>query len=127
MRFMVIVFAIALGQLCAAGSSDRIRQLEDKFVSPCCWRESLATHGSPEAQRMRVQVAERIEQGWTDQQIVDSFVARLGERILREPTGMKQRWLYMLPSLALLGGLIALLQFLRLSLKRARRAEMEAI
>lgn len=113
-----IALLLIYGQLCASEKADRIRQLENKFVPPCCWRDSLATHRSPEAQRMRAKVAELIEQGLTDQEVVELFTDRFGERILREPSGVRGRWLYILPPVTVLAGLLLLLRFLRLSLKR---------
>jgi len=71
----------------------RFSQIEGRFVSPCCWRENLAVHDSQVAEQLRALVAQKVESGQTESQIVDYMVARFGERILREPRGARFRFL----------------------------------
>jgi cytochrome c-type biogenesis protein CcmH len=77
-------------------------QIEARFVAPCCWRENLAVHNSPIAAEMRTEIAGRVASGQTESQIVDYYVARYGERILREPRGARCQILTITP-IAILG------------------------
>jgi cytochrome c-type biogenesis protein CcmH/NrfF len=83
-----------------------IQQIQARFVSPCCWRENLAVHDSPIAEEMRAEVARLAESGQSESQIVDYYVALYGERILREPRGVRFQLLTITPIAALgIGGL----------------------
>src|ERR1700724_3351319 len=73
------------------------RQIEARFVAPCCWHEHLAVHNSPAADEMRAEIAALIASGRTETEIVDHYVARYGERILREPRGQGWLWLTLTP------------------------------
>jgi cytochrome c-type biogenesis protein CcmH len=90
----------------------RIRQIEAHFVSPCCWRENLAVHDSQVAEQLRALITQMVESGRTESQIVDYMVARFGERILREPTGARFRFLTITPIVALGIGFFWVIRFL---------------
>jgi cytochrome c-type biogenesis protein CcmH/NrfF len=68
-------------------SPETIRGIESRFMAPCCWHENLAVHNSPVAAEMRAEVAALALNGASEEQIVDRFVSRYGERILAEPRG----------------------------------------
>lgn len=101
--------ALVLAGVCGAEAA---RSIEDRFVAPCCWRGSVAEHQSPAAQAMRVEIGALIRAGRGEEEIVRIFVARYGERILREPRGLRQFWLTVTPLAALSLGLAWLLRFL---------------
>lgn len=126
---MLLKFILVTGLLaCAAiAETDRALRLEEKFVAPCCWRESIARHSSPEAERMRAKVVELVNEGKTDEEIVNFFVSRFGIRILREPPGQKAVWLYILPVAVLVAGLFMLLRFVRKSLEKQRPIELQRV
>ena len=90
----------------------RIRQIEARFVSPCCWRENLAMHDSQVAEQLRALITQMVESGRTEPQIVDYMVARFGERILREPTGTRFRFLTITPIVALGIGFLLVIRYL---------------
>lgn len=73
------------------------RRIEERFLSPCCWRESLALHRSPDADAMRAEVRQLLEAGKSEDEIVALYVSRYGQRILREPQGRPAIWLQTLP------------------------------
>lgn len=85
----------------------------NRFIAPCCWRESLATHNSPEADRLRKQILNLIEDGRTEQQITGMLVNTYGTRILREPPGVRGQWLYAMPVVISAMGGLALWRYLR--------------
>lgn len=82
-------------------------------MAPCCWQESVAVHRSDAAAEMRAEIAGMVAGGKTDEQIVDFYVARFGERILREPRGAKRWWLTLAPLFTLGLGGAALAAFIR--------------
>lgn len=71
----------------AANEQDRVKALQDKFLSPCCWSESVLHHRSELATGMRREIASLVQAGKSDSAIVDTFIARHGRRVLREPEG----------------------------------------
>jgi cytochrome c-type biogenesis protein CcmH len=112
-----VIFAggVATGAETAPDASQKARyqKLSESLVAPCCWSESLARHRSPQALQARDELAALILQNKSDQEIRDDFVARYGARVLIEPSGSRARWLYVLPFLALLAGVAAVIRFLR--------------
>jgi cytochrome c-type biogenesis protein CcmH len=92
--------------------------IQERFVAPCCWNDSLADHRSPKALEMKKEIDAHVAQGKTEQQIVDHYVAQYGERILRVPRGARRTWLFVTPVLFLAAGGLSLSWFLR----RQRRA-----
>jgi cytochrome c-type biogenesis protein CcmH len=87
--------------------------LSVQLLAPCCWRESLKVHQSPEAERVRGEIASQLRAGKSESEVRDALIAQYGERILREPLGIRRAALYIAPVLALLAGLAALALFVR--------------
>jgi cytochrome c-type biogenesis protein CcmH len=75
----------------------RARRIEERFIAPCCWRESVAVHRSEVATGMRAEIERMVAQGASEDQIVDSYVVRYGEKILMEPRGAARIWLTTIP------------------------------
>jgi protein SCO1/2 len=82
-------------------------------VAPCCWHENLAVHDSPIAAQLRAEVENLGARGESEEQIVDLFVSRYGERILTEPRGRSLWILTVTPIVVLLIGLSLLILRLR--------------
>jgi cytochrome c-type biogenesis protein CcmH/NrfF len=95
--FSGLMLAVAAPYLLANPDPQTVRRVQERFVAPCCWQENLAIHQSPAAEEMRAEVARLAESGKTEQEIVDYYVARYGERILREPLGSRWIWLTFTP------------------------------
>ena len=94
------------------GPEDEARRIEARFVAPCCWRENLAVHDSAVAKQLRSEIVQMVASGQTESQIVDEYVARYGERILREPRGARFQVLMITP-IAVLGiGCLLVFRFL---------------
>jgi cytochrome c-type biogenesis protein CcmH len=74
-----------------------VRKIQDRFVAPCCWQESVAVHRSEVAAEMRAEIARMVAEGKREDQIVRIYVERYGERILLEPRGSKLFWLSLVP------------------------------
>lgn len=85
--------------------STEAKEFAGRFVAPCCWKESLAEHRSPEADQLRADIERRLRQGETAKAIENDLVAQYGERIFRVPRGGAGQTLFTVPLVALgLGG-----------------------
>lgn len=104
---------LVLGAPAGPPEDPHVRAVCDLFFAPCCWRESLAVHMSPEAEKMRAEVAVLLRAGYTEQAVVDHYVAIHGERVLRMPRGQKALWLTVTPLLVLGAGVWALAMWMR--------------
>jgi len=91
----------------------RIRQLEESMLAPCCWAESVAVHRSEIAARMRAEIAKFVAQGMTDREILDHYKGIHGARILREPEGGARFLVYLIPVVATVAGLLLVLVVIR--------------
>ncbi|QOY86599.1 cytochrome c-type biogenesis protein [Paludibaculum fermentans] len=107
------------GSLRAETQDEAIHRLQEKFIAPCCWAESVAVHRSEAAAGMRVEIARLYKQGVSEQEITQRYVSQYGERILMVPSGSKFTWLIVIPVTVTLVAGFALMVFLR------RRAHAE--
>jgi cytochrome c-type biogenesis protein CcmH/NrfF len=98
------------------------QKLCQSLIAPCCWREAVAIHRSPESLQARDEIAAMIVAGKSEREILDDFVARYGARVLIEPQGGRARWLYVIPILALAIAIFAAVWFLRRRTERPRGA-----
>lgn len=80
-------------------------------------------HRSPESLQGRDEVAALILAGKSDQEILADFESRYGARVLIEPQGERSLWLYTLPALAALAGLLGAMWVLRMWLRRRAPAK----
>ena len=76
---------IAMVPLLAYGSApaerqERIRSLEKAVLAPCCYTETVAQRQREVAVKMRIEIATWVEQGRTDERILDTYARRYGAR-----------------------------------------------
>ena len=114
LKLILIGFAVAW----AALPAETPRHIEELFLAPCCWRENLAFHQSPQAEAMRTEIRQLLASGKTRADIVAFYVARYGERVLREPRGAAWIWLTVIPIVVILSGALFLSLYLRQARKR---------
>ncbi len=83
-------------------------------MAPCCFGSTVATHHSPAADAIRNDVRSLAAQGATEQEILDQFLDRYGERILAEPVAHGFNLLaYWIPVVGLLCGTAVVVLWLR--------------
>lgn len=97
---------VALALIFASDTAPQSQAIEERFLAPCCWRENLAAHRSPEAEAMRAELRQLLESGKTEDEIVAFYVAKYGQRILREPQGDQAVWLQVIPILGIAAGVL---------------------
>lgn len=95
---IVVRTALALaGRNLTAVQMERYSKLTHELIAPCCWREPIAIHRSPEALQMLDEVEKLVAEGQSEEEIKNIYVARYGPRILADPAGAPKYWLYPIP------------------------------
>jgi cytochrome c-type biogenesis protein CcmH len=93
---------------------DQVNKIARQLMAPCCWSGTVDAHQSPAAEEAKAQIRAALQQGYTEQQILDSFVAAYGERILAKPKAVGFNLMaWILPAIAILLGSIGAWKFLR--------------
>ena len=84
---------------------DRVERLGNRIKCPVCQGESIANSPSAMARDMMSVVEERVDQGWTDQEIVDELLASYSGAVLLDPPAAGSTLiLWIAPAVALLVG-----------------------
>jgi cytochrome c-type biogenesis protein CcmH len=84
----------------------RAKAIEAKIIAPCCWTQPVSRHYSDVAGEIRKQIREMLAAGWSEEQILDFYVAEYGERILASPRARGFNLLvYVLPWAGLAAGI----------------------
>jgi cytochrome c-type biogenesis protein CcmH/NrfF len=92
----------------------RIQRLEKAVLAPCCYTETVGQHQSEIAIQMRVEIAKWVEQGRTDEEILDTYAKRYGAKVLVDPNTIPKGWTLVVPwAVAGLGTLGAALMLWR--------------
>lgn len=63
----------------------KAERLETLLIAPCCWRQPISDHQSGEATRMKGEIRSMLDEGKTEQEILDHYVEMYGARILSIP------------------------------------------
>ncbi len=84
-----ILIALAMAACSQGEDADslesRAHRINQTVMCPVCPGESIDQSQNPLAERMRGIVLDRLEQGWTEQQIKDHFVESYGDSVLLSP------------------------------------------
>lgn len=95
----------------------RFHLLVSELRCPKCQNQNLADSEAPIAKDLKDKVYQKIQQGNSDQQILDYLVARYGDFIsYRPPFKLSTLWLWLSPWLVLIMGVLIIL----VRLKRRR-------
>jgi len=78
----VIVFGLAAEPASAPTAEDRVAALSAAIRCPFCNGESLAVSQAGVAADYRALIAERVEDGATDDEIIDEFAAKFGDSFI---------------------------------------------
>jgi cytochrome c-type biogenesis protein CcmH len=91
--------------LAQESDQDRINDIAKQLNCPTCAGINLADCRTQTCEQWRGQIGDLVEEGYTDQEVLDYFSARYGDQVLQEPP--KRGFtliLWVLPVIALLGG-----------------------
>jgi cytochrome c-type biogenesis protein CcmH len=98
----------------AAVTDDEVNRIAKKLYCPVCENVPLDVCPTQACAQWRATIREKRAAGWSEQQILDYFVAQYGERVLAQPsTRGLNIFVWIVPPLALAGGAFALWRFLR--------------
>ena len=107
--FVVMAYAAVVAQSppLTPEQEAMVRRLEGMLIAPCCFANTVAEHRSPLSDQVREEVRALVAGGATETEILDTFVAKYGERILAAPKPQGFNLLaYILPAVALAAGLL---------------------
>lgn len=96
-----LALLVAMAALCGGADDGRVKKLEERFITPCCWSEPVSVHRSPLAEEMRGEIGAMVAEGKSDEEIVAHYVGKYGERVLAVPRGQRSFWLTITPFVCL--------------------------
>jgi cytochrome c-type biogenesis protein CcmH len=99
--FAILSLAAALPAQTSGDRQARVLKLESSLLAPCCWAEPVSTHRSEVALQMREEIAGFVNEGKTDQEVLDYYKQKYGLRILVEPEGALWWWMHVVPFVVL--------------------------
>lgn len=104
---VLVLALVGLGACHSRSLDDEARALDQRLMSPCCWKQTLADHDSPTAAELRGELRRRLQAGEAPDAIEASFVERYGPRIraLGEGGGDPRRSIGLATAIATLAGL----------------------
>jgi cytochrome c-type biogenesis protein CcmH len=111
--FAILSLAAALSAQTNGDRQARVLKLESSLLAPCCWAEPVSTHRSEVALQMREEIAGFVNQGKTDQEVLDYYKQKYGLRILVEPEGALWWWMHVVPFVVLGIGAVAVVFLLK--------------
>jgi len=124
LRMLVVGAALVTASVAGAVQPDemlkdpalekRARNLSQELRCMVCQNQSIDDSDAPLARDLRVLVRERLQEGYSDRQVIDYLIDRYGDFVLLKPRLTAQTaLLWALPMLALLGGGFGMVVFLR--------------
>src|SRR5574342_405641 len=96
-RRLLLILIAAVSSLLAASTAyaqsdqpvtptdDDVNRVAKQLYCPVCPNTPLDVCQTKACEDWRAQIRDQLAQGWTDQQVIDYFVAQFGERVLAEP------------------------------------------
>jgi len=106
-RVLALTLAVLFALAPAAALGVRAGEIHEKLRCPTC-STTLDVSNAPIAERMKLQIDDRLAKGWSEQRIIDEFVQEFGPTVLATPakSGFDLvAWL--VPGIAILAGLCA--------------------
>ena len=95
-------------------TDDDVNAIAKKLYCPVCENIPLDTCGTQACEDWRQLIRQLLEQGWTEEQILNYFVERYGERVLETPRPRGPHVLvYVLPPVFVVAGAFLLFRTLR--------------
>ena len=109
----LLVVSVVYAQKSTPTDNDVLRVAKQLYC-PVCPNTPLDVCETKACEDWRAQIRDQLSEGWTDQQIIDYFVAQYGERVLAEPQRKGFTSLvWFLPLIVVLVGLAIVYEILR--------------
>ena len=91
---------------------DRVNEIAYLLMCPVCQGQSVAESNSNLANDMRQIIRKQLEEGKTNQEVIDYFVKRYGDSILASPPKKGINWLlWVMPGVAVVLGAVGIALF----------------
>lgn len=101
---------------------DRVNEIAYLLMCPVCQGQSVAESNSNLANDMRQIIRKQLEEGKTNQEVIDYFVSSYGDSILASPPKKGINWLlWVMPGVAVVLGAVGIALFLH----KSKRTEDE--
>ncbi len=95
---------------------DRVNEIAYHLMCPVCQGQSVAESNSNLANDIRMIIKKQLEEGKTNQEVLDYFVKRYGDSILSSPPTKGINWLlWIMPGVAVALGAVGIALFLHKS------------
>lgn len=92
-------------------SDDEVNAVAKDLYCPVCENIPLDACGTAACEQWRGVIRDKLNQGWTKEEIKSYFVEQYGDRVLAEPPRRGFNWLvYIIPPMVFLGGVYMLYQ-----------------
>lgn len=82
---LVASVAYAQGDQPYSPTDNDVNRVAKQLYCPVCPNTPLDVCETKACEDWRAQIRDQLSEGWTDQQVMDYFVAQYGERVLAEP------------------------------------------
>ena len=82
---LVASVASAQGDQPYSPTDNDVNRVAKQLYCPVCPNTPLDVCETKACEDWRAQIRDQLSEGWTDQQVIDYFVAQYGERVLAEP------------------------------------------
>ncbi len=106
--------ALAQEQPPTGPTDDQVNTIAKQLYCPVCENIPLDVCPTQACAQWRDLIREKLGEGWTENEIKDYFVAQYGDRVLASPPAKGLNWLvYIIPPLAIIGGVLVLYRVLR--------------
>jgi cytochrome c-type biogenesis protein CcmH len=126
--FLAIVLWACPSATLAGSLEEQTLRLAAELRCPVCQNLSVADSPSEMATQMREVIHEKLKNGESPEQIRSYFVSRYGEWILLSPARQGFNWLaWLLPFVAILGGLGIIILTIRRSIRRGHTSNTEQL
>jgi len=124
--FFTFAVVYAQGGGPAFPTDDDVNRVAQKLYCPVCPNTPLDVCETQACKDWRAQIKDELSQGWSEQRIIDYFVAQYGQRVLAEPqrSGFTSL-VWLLPVISALLGLWIVYEILK-GWRKSRRAYQPA-
>jgi len=97
-----------------APTDDQVNAVAKQLYCPVCENIPLDVCPTQACSQWRELIREKLAAGWTEDEIKTYFVAQYGDRVLATPPASGLNWLvYIIPPLAIIGGIYVLYRALQ--------------
>ncbi len=113
---VLVVVRVSFAQDDQPVTDDHVNQVAKQLYCPVCENIPLDVCPTQACTQWRATIREKLEAGWSEQQIKDYFAEQYGERVLAQPTTDGFSVLvWIIPPVAVIVGALVLWRFLRRS------------